>query len=49
MGMVARDPHFRVPLLSDDTLYYSIQGYPGLVFNLIYSEDFVINALFVDS
>ena len=49
MGMVAGDPHFRVPLLSDDTLCYSIQGYPGLIFNLIYSDDFVINALFVDS
>ena len=47
--MVAGDPHFRVPLLSDDTLCYSIQGYPGLIFNLIYNEDFVINALFVDS
>ena len=48
--MVAGDPHFRVPLLSDhdDTLCYSI-GYPGLIFNLIYNEDFVINALFVDS
>ena len=49
MGMVVGDPHFRVPLLSDDTLCYSIQGYPGLVFNLIYNEDFVINALFIDS
>ena len=38
-----------VPLLSDDILCYSIQGYPGLIFNLIYSEDFVINALFIDS
>ena len=46
---VAGDPHFRVPLLSDDTLCYSIQGYSGLIFNLIYNEDFVINALFVDS
>ena len=35
--------------MSDDTLCYSIQGYPGLTFNLIYNEDFVINALFVDS
>ena len=49
MGTVTRDPHFRVPLLSDDTLCYSIQGYPGLIFNLIYNDDFVINALFIDS
>ena len=26
-----------------------MQGYPGLTFNLIYSENFIINALFVDS
>ena len=38
-----------VPLLSDDSLCYSIQGYPGLIFNLIYNEDFAINALFIDS
>ena len=36
-------------MLSGATLCYSIQGYPGLIFNLIYNEDFVINALFVDS
>ena len=36
-------------ILSDDNLCYSIQGYPGLIFNLIYNEDFVINALFIDS
>ena len=46
---VTGDPHFRVPLLSNGTFCYSIQGYPGLAFNLIYNEDFVINALFVDS
>ena len=49
MAMVAGDPHFMVPLLSNDTLCYSIQGYPGLIFNLIYNNDFIINALFVDS
>ena len=51
--MIGGDPHFRVPLLSDhddtQSLCYSIQGYPGLIFNLIYNEDFVINAMFVDS
>ena len=46
---VIGDPHFLIPLLSDDMLCYSIQGYPGLAFNLIYNEDYVINALFVDS
>ena len=43
------DPHFMVPLLSGNTLCYSIQGYPGLAFNLIYTEGYVINALFIDS
>ena len=33
-----------IPLLSDETLCYSIQGYPGLTFSLIYSQDFIINA-----
>ena len=46
---VMGDPHFRVPLLSDETLCYSIQGYPGLAFNLIYSQNFIINAFFIDS
>ena len=43
------DPHFTVPLPSDETLCYSIQGYPGLAFNLISNQDFIINALFIDS
>ena len=43
------DPHFIIPLLSRKVLCYSIQGYPGLVFNLIYNKHFVINALFIDS
>ena len=43
------DPHFIVPLLSKEFLCYSIQGYPGLVFNLFYSKKLVINAEFVDS
>jgi len=38
-----------VPLLSKKILCYSIQGYPGLTFNLIYNKKFVINALFIDS
>ena len=38
-----------VPLQSDEILCYSIQGYPGLTFNLIYNDDFIINALFIDS
>ena len=43
------DPHFMVPLLSKEVLCYSIQGYPGLAFNLIYNKNFVINALFINS
>jgi len=43
------DPHFLVPLLSKHLLCYSIQGYPGLAFNLIYNKNFIINAQFVDS
>ena len=43
------DPHFMVPLPSNDLLCYSIQGYPGLAFNLISNDDFIINALFIDS
>ena len=43
------DPHFMVPLLSGNILCYSIQGYPGLAFNLIYTEGYIINALFIDS
>ena len=43
------DPHFMVPLQSRQVLCYSIQGYPGLAFNLIYTKNFIINAHFVDS
>jgi len=46
---VIGDPHFVVPLLSNQTLCYSIQGYAGLAFNLISNEDYVINAMFTDS
>ena len=38
-----------VPLLSKEILCYSIQGYPGLAFNLISNKNFAINAHFVDS
>ena len=43
------DPHFSVPLLSKEVLCYSIQGYSGLAFNLICNNNYVINALFVDT
>ena len=46
---VVGDPHFTVPLLSGNTLCYSIQGYPGLAFNLIHTKGYIINALFIDS
>ena len=42
-----RSPHFIIPLVSDDRLCYSIQGYPELVFNLFSNRDYIINALFV--
>jgi len=43
------DPHFIVPLVSGDKLCFSIQGHSGLITNLIYSNNFIINALFVDN
>ena len=43
------DPHFIVSLQSGKMLCYSIQGYPGLAFNLIHSKTIIINAQFVDS
>ena len=46
---VEGDPHFVVPLLSKEFLCYSIQGYAGLAFNLIYNNAFIINALFVNT
>ena len=46
---VIGDPHFIVPLWSGKMLCYSIQGYPGLEFNLIHSSSLVINAQFVNT
>ena len=43
------DPHFSVPLLRGGKLCYSIQGIPGLPFNLLSSRHLIINALFIDS
>ena len=43
------DPHFSVPLLHGGKLCYSIQGIPGLAFNLLSSRHLIINALFIDS
>ena len=43
------DPHFSVPLLHGGKLCYSIQGIPGLPFNLLSSKHLIINALFIDS
>ena len=43
------DPHFSVPLLHGGKLCYSIQGIPGLPFNLLSSKHLTINALFIDS
>jgi len=46
---VTGDPHFTVPLMSQQLLCYSIQGYPGLAFNLISNSHITINAMFIDS
>ena len=46
---VSGDPHFSIPLPSNEILCYSIQGYPGLAFNLISNDHITINALFIDS
>ena len=46
---VSGDPHFSIPLLSNEILCYSIQRYPGLAFNLISDDHITINALFIDS
>ena len=43
------DPHFSVPLLHGGKLCYSIQGIPGLPFNLLSSKHLVINSLFIDT
>ena len=43
------DPHFSVPLLHGGKLCYSIQGIPGLPFNLLSSKHLIINSLFIDS
>ena len=46
---VGGDPHFSIPLPSNEILCYSIQGYSGLAFNLISNNHITINALFIDS
>jgi len=43
------DPHFTVPLLNGENLCYSIQGIPGLPFNLLSNRHLIINALFINS
>ena len=47
--LVSGDPHFSIPLPSNEMLCYSIQGYSGLAFNLISNPHITINALFIDS
>ena len=46
---VSGDPHFTIPLMTNETLCYSIQGYAGLAFNLISNHHLTVNALFIDS
>ena len=47
--IVIGDPHFSIPLPSNEILCYSIQGYPGLAFNLISNNHITVNAWFIDS
>ena len=47
--IVIGDPHFSIPLPSNEVLCYSIQGYSGLAFNLISNNHITINAWFIDS
>ena len=46
---VSGDPHFTIPLMANETLCYSIQGYAGLAFNLISNPHLTVNAFFIDS
>ena len=46
---VSGDPHFTIPLIANETLCYSIQGYAGLAFNLISNPHLTVNAFFIDS
>ena len=43
------DPHFMVPLLNGESLCYSIQGVPGVPFNLLSNRHLIINAFFINS
>jgi len=43
------DPHFSIVLPDNHMLCYTVQGEPGLVFNLISNAKFYMNALFAYS
>ena len=43
------DPHFSIVLPDNHMLCYTVQGEPGLVFNLISNKKFYMNALFTFS
>lgn len=43
------DPHFTVPLLNGENLCYSVQGIPGVPFNLLSNKHLIINAFFSSS
>ena len=42
------DPHFTVPLLNGENLCYSVQGVPGVPFNLLSNRHLIINAFFIN-
>ena len=41
------DPHFLVNLPDNSNLCFSLQGEPGFAFNLVTSENIIINAVFI--
>ena len=45
--MAHGDPHFTVPLLNGENLCYSVQGIPGVPFNLLSNKHLIINAFFI--
>jgi len=43
---IGGDPHFSIVLPDNNMLCYSVEGEPGLIFNLISNTKFYMNALF---
>ena len=47
VGLVARDPHFLLPLTNGDQLCFNVQGEPDFPFNLISDKYVQLNGVFV--